>query len=215
MAVHLLQCGSLLILQVRDPKVLESGVLGQGGLRGVPGRGSGVGAGVVGMGSGEGVGFFGQGGVGSATGEMRVVGPTGRDQTYTPQGEPTFRKGDGAKGKEKCLVFLGLELAGFGLRTVPWRGVERMWLGREDPLPPGPVLAQRDQTLGALKALVEDLGPVVGPQVMGLVEGCCPRNQPLLSLPPSTDAEMVARFHELYAEVDQEGGGGEGTVGEG
>ena len=42
--------------------------------------------------------------------------------------------------------------------------------GVEEPLPPGPVLSQRDQALCALKALVEVLGPV-GSQVVGLVEG--------------------------------------------
>ena len=40
-------------------------------------------------------------GLGSAVGMTRVVGPTGRDQTHTPQGEPTFRKGGGAKGREE------------------------------------------------------------------------------------------------------------------
>ena len=53
-------------------------------------------------------------------------------------------------------------------------------------MPPGPVLSQRDQALGALKALVQVLGPEKVSQVMGLVEGFCPRNQPLqfLPLPP-------------------------------
>ena len=37
-------------------------------------------------------GFRGQGGFG-----VRIVGPNGRDQTYTPGGDPTFRKGAGAK----------------------------------------------------------------------------------------------------------------------
>ena len=65
--------------------------------RGKEGR---VGAGVVGRGSGwEGV--FRQGGVGSAMRGTRVCRPTGRDQTCTPQGEPTFRKGGGAKGGRK------------------------------------------------------------------------------------------------------------------
>ena len=36
-------------------------------------------------------GFLGQGGVGSAMGGLRWFGPTGRDQTHVPQGEPTFR----------------------------------------------------------------------------------------------------------------------------
>ena len=84
------------------PRFWEFGVLGQGGLGGVPGKGGSVGAGIVGKESGWGVFFFfGQGGAGSAMGGMRVVGPTGRDQTYAPQGEPTFRKGGGAKGGEK------------------------------------------------------------------------------------------------------------------
>ena len=34
-----------------------------------------------------------QGGVGSGMGGYRIVGPTGRDQAYTPEGDPTQRKG--------------------------------------------------------------------------------------------------------------------------
>ena len=40
----------------------------------------------------KGGGFRGQGGFG-----VRIVGPNGRDQTYTLGGDPTFRKGAGAK----------------------------------------------------------------------------------------------------------------------
>ena len=47
--------------------------------------------------------------------------------------------------------------------------------GVQEPLPPGPVLSQRDQALGALKVLVEVVGPVVGSQVVGLVEGLMPQ----------------------------------------
>ena len=70
--------------------------------------------------------------------EMRVVGPTGRDQTCTPQGEPTFQKGGVVLGRGG----LGLVLARFGLRKVPWRRwVGCGWEGRvQDPLPLGPVL---------------------------------------------------------------------------
>ena len=39
--------------------------------------------------------------------------------------------------------------------------------GVEEPLPPGRVLSQRDQVVGALKALVQVLGPEKGSQVMG------------------------------------------------
>ena len=47
-----------------------------------------------------GVGFGGQGGVGSGMSSMRLVGPTGRDQSYVSTGDPSFRKGAGkASGK--------------------------------------------------------------------------------------------------------------------
>ena len=32
---------------------------------------------------------------------MRIVGPNGRDQTYTPGGDPSFRTGAGVKEEEK------------------------------------------------------------------------------------------------------------------
>ena len=71
--------------------------------------------------------------------------------------------------------------------------------GVEEPSPPGPVLSQRDQALGALEALVLVLGPEKGSQVMGLMEGLLPQ-KPASPVPttPSTHAEMVARLHELY-----------------
>ena len=45
--------------------------------------------------------FFGQGSVANAMGGTRIVGPTGRDQSYVPRGEPTYRKGCGSKGGGK------------------------------------------------------------------------------------------------------------------
>ena len=71
--------------------------------------------------------------------------------------------------------------------------------GAEEPLPPGPVLSQRDQALGALKALLQVLGPEKGSQVMGLVEGLL-LQKPASPVPATpTHAEMVARLHEVYA----------------
>ena len=61
----------------------------------------------------------------------------------------------------------------------------------------GPVLSQRDQALGALKALVQLLGPEKGSQVLVLVEGLLPQ-KPASPVPTTpTHAEMVARLHEL------------------
>ena len=71
---------------------------GSGGLGGKGGKGGGL----VGGGSGKAAGFNGQGTVASAMGGMRIIGPTGRDQAYVPRGEPTFRKGNGAKGNGKA-----------------------------------------------------------------------------------------------------------------
>ena len=71
--------------------------------------------------------------------------------------------------------------------------------GVEEPLPPGLVLSQRDQALGALKALVQVLGLEKGSQVMGLVEGLLPQKPASLVPATPTHAEMVARLHELYA----------------
>ena len=36
-------------------------------------------------------------------GGTRIIGPTGRDQAYVSRGEPTFRKGNGAKGNNKAV----------------------------------------------------------------------------------------------------------------
>ena len=56
---------------------------------------------------------FGQGGVGSAMGGVRWFGPTGRDQAYVPQGEPTFRKGGGAQGLGKNAGVPGAGVGGY------------------------------------------------------------------------------------------------------
>ena len=104
-------------------------------------------------------GFFGQGGVESAMGGVRVFGPTGRDQTYTPQGEPTFRTGGGAKGGGK-----GVGVPGAGVGRVRFEEVAGAGDGLEaagkggvqDPLPVGPLLSRRDQALNALKVLEEE-----------------------------------------------------------
>ena len=53
-------------------------------------------------------------------------------------------------------------------------------------MPPGPVLSQRDQALGALKALVQVLGLEKGSQVLGLVERLLPQKpaSPVPTTPP-------------------------------
>ena len=189
---------------MRDPQIL--GIL-QGCLGGVLGRGGGVGAGVVGGGSGGREVSLVREGSARLLGGMRFVGPTGRDQTYTPQGEPTFRKGGGAKGESGEGKGAGVAGAGVG-RVRFEEGAVAGWVGGldaagkggvQDPLPLGPVLTQRDQAFNAWKALVEVLGPVVGPQVMGVVEGLLSQKPAFPVLATTTHAEMVACLHELYA----------------
>ena len=82
-------------------------VQGHGGLVGGQGRGNGIQAIVVGQRSGAWERGFSGREVGSAW-EVRWFGPTGRDQAYVPQGEPTFRKGGGAHGSgEECRCSWG------------------------------------------------------------------------------------------------------------
>ena len=120
-------------------------------------------------------------------------GPTGRDQTFVPQGEPTFRRGGGAQGRERNV---GVPGAGVGRvrfeEGVQGGGVEAAGLqGVEEPLPPGRVLSHREQALGVLNALIQVLGPEIGPQVKGLVEEILLRKQasPVPTAP--THAEVV------------------------
>ena len=151
-------------------------------------------------GNGGGSGFIGQGGVGAAMGGVRWFGPTGRDQSYVPQGEPTFRRGGGPQGRGKNVGVPGAGVGGPRLEEgVQGGGVVAAGLkGVEEPLPPGRVLSQREQALGALDALIQVLGPEIGPQVEGLVEGLLPQ-KPASPVPTTpTHAEVVARLHELY-----------------
>ena len=124
--------------------------------------GNGVQAGVVGRSGGSG--FIGQGGVGSAMGGVRWFGPTGRDQTYVPQGEPTLRRGGGAQGRGRNVGVPGAGVGGPRIEEgVQGGGVGAAGLqGVEEPLPPGRVLSQRRQALDTLEVLVLSLFPMFG-----------------------------------------------------
>ena len=82
-------------------------------------------------------------------GGTRIVGPTGCDQSCVPRGEPTYRKGGGSKGGGKGGVDTGAGVGGKFLSEVgggsgggaAGRG------GGIGPVPPGPVLSQRDQAV--------------------------------------------------------------------
>ena len=124
MAVLVLHGATLLadedgLLQVWDTQVL--GIWRNGAREvpeGLPGKGGGFAGGV----SGPAAGFFGQGSVANAMGGARIVGPTGRDQAYVPRGEPTFRKGGGARGGGKGGFDTGAGCWGQILaRSIGWR----------------------------------------------------------------------------------------------
>ena len=146
--MHFLRCCSLLehsplVLSEWDPSEWQSGGAGPASFVGGQGRGNGVHAGVVGQRSGGSSGFIGQGGIGAAMGGVRWFGPTGCDQSYVPQGEPTFRRGGGAQGRGRNA---GIPGAGVGRvrfeEGVPGGGVGVAgFQGVEDPLPPGRVLS--------------------------------------------------------------------------
>ena len=178
------------------PRFWESGALGHGGSGGLGGKGGGL----VGGASGKAAGFYGQGTVASAMGGTRIVGPTCRDQAYVPRGEPTFRKGSGAKGSGKVGADIGAGVGGRFLSEVSG-GSGGEAVGRSGgigPVPSGPPPSQRDQAVSALRALVELLEPEVGAQVEGLVEGLLPP-KPVSPAPATpTHAQIVARLHGLY-----------------
>ena len=114
-----------------------------------------------------------QGGVGTGMGGSRVIGPTGRDQSSIPGGNPTHRKGPqpGGKGRNKVGGDTG---AGVGVGFGTGGGVVGgggggdnrsafAWLGGGggvgNPLPPGMVLSERDQyqiCVDLLKGLLKD-----------------------------------------------------------
>ena len=130
------------------------------------------------------------------------LGPTGRDQSYVPRGEPTYRKGGGGG---KGGVDTGAGVGGKFLSEVgSGSGGEAASRGGGiGPVPPGPVLSQRDQAVSALQTLVGLLEPAVGAQVRGLVEGLLPP-KPVSPAPATpTHAQIVAKLHKLYAAETQ------------
>ena len=115
-----------------------------------------------------------------------------------PQGEPTFRKGGGAQGRGKNVGVPGAGVGevrfeagvqGGGVGTVGSEGVE-------EPLPPGRVLSQREQALGALNALIQVLGPEKGSEVKGLVEGS---SSSVVSLPSQVSGHLGCSALLLHA----------------
>ena len=177
------------------PRYWESGVMGQGSPRGFTGKGGGFAGGV----SGQAAGFFGQGSVANAMSGARIVGPTGRDQAYVPRGEPTFRKGDGAKGGGKGVFDTGAGVGGKFLPEVVGGGGGEVGKGAgTGQVPSGPPPSHRDQAVSALQVLVGLLEPAVGAQVRGLVEGLLPPKPASPAPATPTHAQIVARLHKLY-----------------
>ena len=90
-------------------------------------------------------------------GSLRIVGPTGRDQTYTPGGDPTQRRGPQKGGANKNKVG-GVSGSGVG-GGVGSLGVNS-WLeggggrfgggGVGSPLPSGVLVSKGDQALHAV-----------------------------------------------------------------
>ena len=133
-------------------------------------------------------------------GGTRIVGPTGRDQSYVPRGEPTFRKGGGSKGGGKGAVDTG---AGVGGKFLPevggGSGGEAVGRGGGmGQVPSGPPPSHREQALSALQALIGLLEPAVGAQVRGLVEGLLPPK------PVSPVDEVEGRVEKAKAKVVEE-----------
>ena len=133
-------------------------------------------------------------------GGTRIIGPTGRDQVYVPRGEPTFRKGSGAKGSGKGGGDTGAGVGGrFLSEVVGGNGGEAVGRsGGTGQVPPVPPPSQRDQAVSALRALVGLLDPAVGAQVRGLVEGLLPPKPASPAPATPTHAQIVARQHGLY-----------------
>ena len=77
---------------------------------------------------------------------------------------PLFRRGGGPQGRGKNVGVAGAGVGGARLEEgVQGGGVVAAGLkGVEEPLPPGRVLSQREQALGALDALIQVLGPEGG-----------------------------------------------------
>ena len=108
-------------------------------------------------------GFFGQGSVANAMGGARIVGPTGRDQAYVPRGEPTFRKGGGAKGGGKGGFDTGAGVGGKFLPEVMGGAVGEVGKGAgTGQVPSGPPPSHKDQAVSALQALIGLLEPAIG-----------------------------------------------------
>ena len=107
----------------------------------------------------KGGGFQGQGGVGTGMSGVRIVGPNGRDQTYTPGGDPTFRKGAGVKGGGKGGVVPGAGVGGLGPRvrfeeeSGTGNGLREEGGESREPLPVEEVRSERDQALMAIQVL--------------------------------------------------------------
>ena len=132
----------------------------------------------------------GQGGVGTRMSSMRVVGPTGRDQSYVSTGV------SGTGGQREGLVGrVGRRVGGSGPRVhfsldkeleLGGTGLGGEGRGEGLPLPVGEVLSDRDKAFKAMEMLKEVLGEEVVASVWSLVQGHLPPKVPTPS-PPISD----------------------------
>ena len=125
------------------------------------------------------MGFGGQGGVGSGMSGMRLVGPTGRDQSFVSTGGKggTVGAGVGEFGP-KVPVSLDKEL-GLGGTSVGGEG-----RGEGLPLPVGEVLSATDKALKAMEILRGVLGEEVVASFENFVQENLPPEVPTPPLSP-------------------------------
>ena len=205
------------VVNAGPPNYWESGVLGQGVLVVFRAEGAMLGRELSARDRAEEVFFWVREGWGRPWGEGGEEGDACRRPTYAPQGEPTFRKGGGAKGGRKGAGFLGLELVGLGLWKVPGREVEWMWLGREECRNRCLLVLFFRRGTGSWFFEGVGRGSWAGGGAAGYeVGGGVVAPEPASPVPANfTRAEMVARHHELYAfekRLTKKVEGGEGLL---
>ena len=84
-----------------------------------------AGAGTGSMGGVSGVGVVGQGAVGSGMSSMRLVGPTGRDQSYVSTGDPSFRKGPCSRAEDEVAALVVNNVSGMLFGWYCWISAPR------------------------------------------------------------------------------------------
>ena len=161
-------------------------------------------------GAAQGMGGRYQGGVGSAMGGVRIVGPNGRDQTHTPGGDPTQRRVPQQGGANKNKVGgvpgggVGGSMGGVGGNAwLEGRGGVLGGKGEGNPLPPGIVVSEAEQASQCMNFLRQFIPQDSLSTFEGFMRDHIPKMLAPVPVQTPTERQRSEQFTRLLVEEEK------------